>query len=289
MTLSVLPGLDEQQLAAVTGLIEKVRLATGRSPLNEDSLLALASGRAEARHLLSVHEGRLLGYGLVQQDGDPWRAQLAVDPDAPELADRLVQAALDLAGGRALHIWTHGRASAVAPALGRAGLPLRRVLLTMARELDPEPGPVRLPDGFRLRPFRVGADEGAWLAGNSAAFASLPDQGGWGLAELTDRIAQPWFEAAGFLLLETDDALAGFCWTKRHQEAGEIYVFAVLPGYQRRGLAAPLLSAGLRHLRMAGCREADLYVDESNGAAVRLYTGAGFTVRDADVLFAADT
>jgi mycothiol synthase len=288
MTSSVLPVLDEQQSTAVTELIEKVRLAGGRSPLNEDSLLALASPRAPARHLLASREGRLVGYGLVLQDNEPWRAQLVVDPEAPELADRLAREVLELAGDRAVHFWTHGRDSAVAPALKRAGVPQRRVLLSMARGLDAEPRLVAPPDGFRLRPFRVGSDEDAWLAGNAAAFASLGDQGGWRLADLVDRIAQPWFDAAGFLLLEAEGELAGFCWTKRHEEAGEIYVFAVLPGYQGRGLAARLLSAGLRHLWAAGCREADLYVDESNAAAVHLYTGAGFTVRDVDVLFATD-
>src|SRR6185437_13617964 len=74
-----------------------------------------------------------------------------------------------------------------------------------------------LPAGVRLRTFRPGADDEAWLALNAAAFADHPEQGSWTLQDLHARMAESWFDPQGFLLAETEDGeLAGFHWTKIH-------------------------------------------------------------------------
>jgi mycothiol synthase len=104
------------------------------------------------------------------------------------------------------------------------------------------------------------------------------------------RMAEPWFDPAGFLLAvrERDGQLVGFHWTKIHRDPdlGEVYVLGVDPSAHGLGLGTALTLAGLRHLRERELDRAMLYVDESNRAAVALYTKLGFERYSVDVMFA---
>jgi mycothiol synthase len=161
------------------------------------------------------------------------------------------------------------------------GFALHREILRLGRDL-----PVTEPWSLAVRPFRPGADDEAWLAVNNRAFAWHPDQGGWTRADLEARMAEPWFDPAGFLVHDEDGRLAGFCWTKVHAHErpplGEIFVIAVDPDFAGRGLGRGLVVAGLDHLAGLGLRDAILYVESSNTPARRLYDDLGFTVRAAD-------
>src|SRR4029453_17563124 len=98
------------------------------------------------------------------------------------------------------------------------GLVVVRELHKMARPLTPDDAtPLPIPDGFRARPFVPGRDEDAWLAANAEAFADHPEQGRLGLADLAERIAQPWFRSEDLLIVEHEDTpgeVAAFHWTK---------------------------------------------------------------------------
>jgi len=139
-----------------------------------------------------------------------------------------------------------------------------------------------------IRPFEPGVDDGAWLAQNNAAFAHHPEQGAWRDADLQSRIAEPWFDPSGFLLLHVDGALAASCWTRVHElyreRFGEIYVLTVGPEFQGRGLGKTLLGAGLMSLRRKGVLRAELFVDADNAPALALYASMGFTVQREDQL-----
>jgi mycothiol synthase len=106
------------------------------------------------------------------------------------------------------------------------------------------------------------------------------------LDDLRLRMAEPWFDPAGFLLAERAAELVGFHWTKIHEDGlGEIYVLGIDPAAQGIRLARPLAIAGLEWLRSAGVEMAMLYVDESNPRAVALYEKLGFTPWTTDVTY----
>ncbi len=156
-----------------------------------------------------------------------------------------------------------------------------------------------------MRAFEPGTDDETWVALNAAAFATHPEQGRLTLEDLHERMAQPWFDPAGFLLVEDDDTgrVVAFHWTKVEpaardprprlsdrrrnaagaafrrdltDEVGEVYVVGVHPAYQGRGLGGPLTRLGLAHLARRGLAEVELYVDGDNAAARRTYERLGF-------------
>jgi mycothiol synthase len=182
-------------------------------------------------------------------------------------------------------VWSHGERSRVVAALRAAGFAQIRELFQLRRPLDVAalPPEQTLPPDVVVRPFEPGRDEGAWLALNAAAFATHPEQGRWTRADLDARIAEPWFDPAGFFLAERADELLAFHWTKIHPgDLGEVYVLGVSPAAQGLGLGRALLLRGLRHLAERGCTAVLLYVDGDNATALRLYERSGFTRYDVD-------
>jgi mycothiol synthase len=159
---------------------------------------------------------------------------------------------------------------------------------------EPFADPV-LPDGVALRPFATGIDEPELLRVNNAAFSWHPEQGGWTLDDVTEREAEPWFDAAGLLLavdVATPAHVVGFHWTKVHpagpdgtEPIGEVYVLAVDPAARGRRLGPALTLAGLRHLRDRGLAAVMLYVDADNTAAVSVYRDLGFAPWGGDVSY----
>jgi mycothiol synthase len=287
-------ALDDDQRDQLTSLVASATAVDRVGPLSEHALLHLrADGGPTGRHLLALAGDQVVGVAHVDvcEEGEPASAELVVRPDWRRrgLGTELLQAAEATADGP-LHVWSHGNlAGAQAFAMRQGYAPVRELWL-MTRSLTQPLPQTRFPDGFSIRPFRPGEDDATWLAVNAAAFAHHPEQGAWTSTDLSQRIQEPWFDASGFLLLvdDTTGALAGFHWTKVHADvdAGEVYVVGVAPQYQGRGLAKPLTLAGLAHLRDHGLPTVMLYVDGDNTAAVRTYSGLGFTRAALDVQYA---
>jgi mycothiol synthase len=296
--LEVKRQMGQADIAAVSELLEIAEQVDGHAPLGEHKWLDLISGGRDGfAGLVAWEPGHDHPVGYAQLEVAPgatgprptWSLEIVVDPHhrktTPGIAENLLDAALGVVraeGGGHLHYWApkpgpeHDRMAA------SAGLRRGRELRQLRRSL-PLTG-ARL--ALDVRPFRVGVDEEAWLAVNNRAFRNHDEQGGWTLDTLRQREKQPWFDPDGLLLHERDGRLAGFCWTKIHTDAdpplGELYVVAVDPAFQGRGLGRSLTVAGLEYLHKCGLAVAMLYVDADNQTALGLYQALGFELDHVD-------
>lgn len=314
--------LTPAQARVVLDLAAAARAADGVAPLSEHVLLhvqhGVASSGTAGRDVLaladdpagggadtppagaSISAGTIVGYAYLDppdggaQAGD-MSGEIVVHPGHRRQGHgtALVTALTSGAGGHGVRVWSHGDLPGVAAFARSTGFTRFRELWQMRLPLDGAtlPEPV-LPAGVTLRTFRPGADDEAWLAVNSRAFAHHPEQGSWTRADLELRKAEAWFDPAGFFVAEKDGAVAGFHWTKVHPDGGssggpvgEVYVVGVAPGQQGGGLGKALTLAGLAYLRDRGLDEVMLYVDGDNTAAIRLYTRLGFGRWHTDVMY----
>ena len=180
-------------------------------------------------------------------------------------------------GGGPTYVWVSAPTAADDSLAAAAGLSVGRDLYELRVAL-PLPAPV-VP--LAWRPFRRPDDDAAWLEVNNAAFDWHPEQGGWTLEKLHESLDEPWVDLGGFLVHERDGRMAGFCWTKVHDEedppVGEIYVIAVHPDFHGLGLGKGLTLEAMGWLHRArGLTVGNLFVDASNTTAVRMYESLGF-------------
>ncbi|MCX2969817.1 MULTISPECIES: mycothiol synthase [Streptomyces] len=292
--------VSEDVVGEALVLIDTAARADGQSAVSEQGRLQLRGGyRAGVTHFLVRSGGELVGYGQLE-DADPVEApagELVVHPAHRGRGyGRALGLALLHASGRRLRLWAHGGHAAARHLAQGLGLTLFRELrqLRMPLRADALP-PAALPDGVTLRSFVPGKDDAAWLDANAAAFAHHPEQGSLTQRDLDARKAEPWFDAAGFLLaVPTDEPerITGFHWTKVHEveRLGEVYVVGVVPGHQGGGLGRALTTAGLRHLaEVRGMPTAMLYVDADNAPAVAVYERLGFRTHAVDLMYRTET
>jgi mycothiol synthase len=236
-------------------------------------------------HLLATDaEGLLVGYAQSRTGEGPPSGELVVAPAARRSG---VGTALLASLPDGIRVWSHatGRAADAAAAFARAnGLVAVRSLHVMGRSLRDGPAwpSASLDPRYAVRSFERGRDEDAWLALNAVAFAHHPEQGSMRRTDLDQRMAEPWWDPAGLILVveaQDPDVLAASHWTKVDPpggDVGEVYVVAVSPDQQGQGLGRAVTALGLDHLRSLGLDRVVLYVDEDNVAAVRTYAALGF-------------
>ncbi len=252
-------------------LLAEVRAAAlaadGHDPLDEQAALLLKHhGLAGSR--LWVTDG---GFALLHDEA----LDLAVAPESRGRGEGTALAAAAAAGARSA--WSHGDHPAARALAERHGFTATRELWVMRRDVT-EPLPELTADeAEQVRSYRP-EDEAELLRVNAEAFASHPEQGALDAAGLAERMAEPWFDAAGLLVVAEGDRMLGFHWTKQHSpELGEVYVVGIDPGAQGRGLGRTLTLAGLHHLAGKGVREVLLYVESDNTPARKVYERLGFT------------
>jgi mycothiol synthase len=323
LNVELVGPLDPAEVRAVSALVEAATEADGVRPLSEHVMLHLRYGGDErVRNVLVWTGDDLAGYAHldITDEVEGASAELVVAPArrGQGVGRRLVEATLAETPDGRLRLWSHGghpRAAALASSMGFVQ---SRALWQMRRSLYAPLPAVDLPAGVTVRTFVPREDDDAWVALNAAAFAGHPEQGSWTVDDLHRRIAEPWFDPAGFFLAERAAGdggrqLVGFHWTKvhggpghtheppdqpdrphahegqsgthGHDPIGEVYVVGVDPAERGNGLGRALTLAGLRHLRHLGLPDAMLYVDADNAAAIAVYTALGFTRWETDVMF----
>jgi mycothiol synthase len=271
------PEDAEDALAVVTAVRRESEAADGADPLDEAGRMALAHSGLEGAALWVDGKD---GFALLRGHG----LDLAVRPEArgAGIGSALARSALTSAPDD-VTAWSHVDDPAARAIAARVGFAATRELWVMRREASQ----VDVPpvDGVTIRGYRPGdADE--VLRVNAAAFAHHPEQGSMDAANLADRMAESWFDPAGLLVADAGDGLLGFHWTKQHSDVlGEVYVVAVDPAAQGRGLGRALTAAGLAHLAGLGVREIILYVESDNAPAIATYSHLGFAHTETHVQY----
>ncbi|MEH0108382.1 mycothiol synthase [Tersicoccus sp. MR15.9] len=313
----------DHQLDELARLAGAARAEDGHPPFSDQTLVSLRAGDGDGRRVMTLLArtadagAPLAGAAALVSDGAGAPVlEVVVDPAQRRggAGGALLRATADLLAGSTSRsesesvdqavsapggvlAWSHGDHPAGRVLAAEHGYDVVRELWRMSAPVaivvPEDAAPVTPAEGIHLRTFRPG-DEAALLELNREAFAHHPEQGSLSPTDLADLMAQDWFDADGLFLAErqADGALLGFHWTKIDPDEpgeGEVYVLGVHPGAQGLGLGRVLTAAGLAHLRGRGVETITLYVDADNAAAVRLYTGVGFTRADVDVMYAPAT
>ncbi|CAN5404579.1 mycothiol synthase [soil metagenome] len=307
---SRVPAGATDQEAWLAGLIERARSVDGQPPFSDGSLVGLAHGeRRLVRHEQSAAIVTTAKRGTNE-------AEFVVEPDARRhgLGRALLHELLVAAPGDLL-LWSHGdHPGARALALHFGLQPVRELLQLRAGVVGR--GGVKAGDGaggavgeistssireggrVSIRPAANSTSGGpewrdAWVELNARAFAGHPEQGAVTRADLDTLMHEKWFDPDDVLLAWDGDKLVGYCWLKVEHDQddagtnsiGEFYVVGVAPEWQGRGLGRQLVAAGLARLAERGIREANLYVEGDNAAALRLYRSFGFDQHSIDVQY----
>jgi len=275
----------------VQDLILAAAHVDGVAPVGEQVLRELSCDHSA--HLLTTDEDRVVGY-LNLKPGVAPMAELAVHPMFRRrgVGSSMIKMAI-ARGGKDTRIWAHGTLEPARKTASALGLTAVRELLAMRRSLRGLPSPT-VPPGVQVRTYGGPGDDAELLRVNNAAFAWHPEQGGWTVADIAVRRAEPWFDPDGLFLAfdERSVALLGFHWTKIHLDEpglGEVYVLGIDPAAQGRGLGHALTLIGICHLADRLAEHPDpivmLYTEADNSAAVHTYERLGFTVSGVDTAY----
>ena len=291
MRVDTFEGLDALEQPDVQHVLAHVAYDRGvRQDIEHAPLALVTTGTAMSATFAARDGDQACGYAQLGRDRHGWVFEYAVLPryaDHVAVGTALVDAARAVVDSDWL-LWLSAPKPDDDAIATSVGLRVNRELFQLRAAL-PRPDAVSVT----TRPFVVGRDDATWLDVNNRAFAWHPDQSEWTEADLTARFGEPWFDAEGFLVHESEGRLDGFCWTKHHEEydppIGEIYVIAKDPDAKEHGLGKQLTLAGLAYLAGTGLREAMLYVDASNTKALDMYEAMGFTTHHVDRNYVVDT
>lgn len=255
------------------------------SPINpERTLLAFLKGEDGA-------EGTLVGTGSYNHNRGSSHAWgwLHVHPEyrLRGIGNVLYKAMMDYAAenGTPEPVMTPSKHSDLLIAfLERRGYEVERyywdLQLPTDTEITEEP---KLPEGFSVRTFVPGQDEGVLMQVRNASFAEHYGSVPRTLDEIKAIVAEPDFRPEGLFFAFDGEKVAGFCFTAIHPEEckrrgielGHINLLGTMPEYKGKGLGRALLLIGVEYLRLE-VPVVELSVEGKNSNAIGLYESVGF-------------
>ena len=257
--------------------LRKLTEIDGGAPLSDAKLDSL---KHPERVLVIEEMDVVVAIGVIashlQHDGTQrWSIETALDPGLRFAAfeKRLLDSSLQLAPtGTRLSVWSHRTSLDAALADAR---------FTRVRELAHYSVALPLEQPRDARPTRMfdSSDVADVISVNRSAFSFHREAASLDETELRRLMTQEGMGSDGFLLMEEDERIVGFCWTRVHSNGdGEIFRIAVAPEVQGRGLGRSLVLAGFDHLaRQSGVSRGTLWVDLSHEGAVALYRDIGMS------------
>jgi mycothiol synthase len=298
--LQHLNSLSKSQIDGVIALINAAAAQDGTPPISEHIVLHLRHGGDKSdSHLIVEQSGTVIAYAHIDATdlvAGP-SVELVVHPGHRKsgLGKELLSKSKEICGSK-MRLWAHGDLSAAQKLAEENGFERIRTVIQMRKSLaDLHPQ----QHNFQIRTFLPGIDNEEWLALNNQLFKDHPEQGGWSIKDLQTRLAESWFDPAGFFVATENSKLIGFTWTKihgghshkhedqaeqhDHDPIGEIYITAVATS--GTGLGKVLTQTALAYLKANGLTTAMLYVDSDNQAALNLYKSLGFAESGQDVMY----
>ncbi|MCE2464505.1 MAG: GNAT family N-acetyltransferase [Dehalococcoidia bacterium] len=272
--LTTLMGLANP---SAEGLNTEERLAEdlGRPGLHPEDNCALFEEGGDLVAASLIHPELLISRAVLEMWAHPKHI-------GPSLQSTVVQKAIFHAksmGSRVLHVCVSP--SGPWPVLvEKEGLAKVRTYWLM-RWQEPSLPLVEVPEGLKLGRYRPGNAEELTVIQN-AAFG-----GHWGFCpntpdEIAYRAEMSISPHDGILLLRSDAATVGYCWTCTlgdvPHSTGVISMIGIDPAYRGKGLSRPVLLAGMEYLRSRDVQYVQLDVDSENTPAVKLYSSIGFKV-----------
>ena len=279
---------------ALRALVAAITEHDGISPINESASMGIDGVREADFYFMGKRSDP---HGFVVCDERDGTLLVGVHPDHRRegVGTELLREAL--AAHPESSAWAFGTLPGAPELAHRVGMAPARELLRMEKTLADPDRPASRPrdedrDATKDPRYAIdtytAADREAIVAINAAAFAHHPEQGRLTVAEFEDLTRQPWFDPAGLLVARIDGEVAGFHWTKRHGNGlGEVYVIAVSPDHEGKGLGRTLLEAGLEHLQQQGDTRIQLYVEGDQERVVQMYLNAGFEIVQTDTSYRA--
>lgn len=231
-----------------------------------------------------VRDGdRIVGYGVVREQGQPWRVEGYVHPDAHGrgigtlIATGLEQDAAHR-GARRIQNSVLEADTAARRLLESLGYEAVRVFREMRIELDAPPPAPAWPDGLRVVAFDPEHGAREFHAAHQEAFADHWDHTprdfrSWSKGHLAGERFDP---ALWCVVRAGDEIAAGTICTGDTYGGGFVHALFTRRPWRRRGVGEALLGDAFRRFWERGERSIGLGVDAaSDTGAFRLYERAG--------------
>lgn len=133
---------------------------------------------------------------------------------------------------------------------------------------------------LKIRPFRKGFDEKAYVSLFNAAFSDYDDIRSITFEEMKKMEEAPGFSVDGMIIAEWSGETAGminaYIDRLREEKKGFVQSLAVLPKFRRKGIANKLVEEALKSLRDRGMKVAEAWAQSDREDCVHIYESFGF-------------